>query len=256
MRYKINNKCLVLLINLKRRPDRLAEMIDRLKGLDFTLIKAIDGNNYDLLENLNYNKSLNKYEIANISSHIKSLNLFIKSDHKFCCVLEDDIIFSDRFFSLISSVSNWIPRNTFVVKLETWRQRKLWISRKFISIKEGKLNFLKSLHFGTGAYIISRDGAECIISELRKYNEPTDHVIFKTLLNTQINGHIFQLNPACCIQKHHLEDEISDIQTNNLNLVKKKSLINKIFIELCRPWKLCVDRIKRYNQIKMLIEFK
>ena len=94
-------------------------MIERLKGLDFTLIEAIDGNNNDLLENLDYNKSLSKYEIANILSHIKSLNLFIKSDHRYCCILEDDIIFSDRFFSLISSVSYWIPKNTIAVKLET-----------------------------------------------------------------------------------------------------------------------------------------
>ena len=65
-RYKINNKCLVLLINLKRRPDRLGEMIERLKGLDFTLIEAIDGNNNDLLENLEYNKNLSKYETSYI----------------------------------------------------------------------------------------------------------------------------------------------------------------------------------------------
>ena len=231
-------------------------MIERLKGLDFTLIEAIDGNNNDLLENLNYNKSLSKYEIANILSHIKSLNLFIKSDHRYCCILEDDIIFSDRFFSLISSVSYWIPRNTIAVKLETWRQKKLWISRKFISIKEGKLNFLKSLHYGTAAYIVSRDGAKCIINELSKYREPTDHVIFKTLLKNQLNGHIYQLNPACCIQKHHFEDETSDIQRKSSNLGKKKSLFNKIYIELFRPLKLCITRIKRCNQMMRLIEFK
>ena len=231
-------------------------MTDRLKGLDFTLIEAIDGNNNDLYEKINHNKSLSKFEIANISSHIKSLDYFINSDNKYCCILEDDILFSDRFFSLISSVSNWIPNNTYVVKLETWRQRKLWVSRKFISISEGKLNFLKSLHFGTAAYIVSKEGAKCIISELRKYDEPSDHVIFKTLLNTKINGHIFQLNPACCIQKHHFEDERSDIPRFNSNLVKKKSLFNKIYIELFRPWKSCIDRIRRYNQIKMLIEFK
>ena len=231
-------------------------MIKRLKGLDFTLIDAVDGNNNALFEKIECNKNLNKYEIANISSHIKSLNLFIKSDHLYCCILEDDILISDRFFSLISSVSNWIPKNTLAIKLETWRQRKLWISRKFISIKWGKLNFLKSLHFGTGAYIVSRDGAECIIAELSKYHEPTDHVIFKTLINNQKNSYIYQLNPACCIQKHHFEDEKSDIQINNLNLIKKRSLLNKIFIELSRPWKLCIDRVKRYNQKKMLIEFK
>lgn len=231
-------------------------MIERLKGLDFTLIEAVDGNNNDLPEDLNYNKNLSKYEIANISSHIKSLNLFIKSDHMYCCILEDDIIFSDRFFSLISSVSYWIPRNAYVVKLETWRQRKLWISRKFISIKDGELNFLKSIHFGTGAYIVTRDGAKRVISELSKYHEPTDHVIFKTLLKNQIDGHVYQLNPACCIQKHHLEDEISDIQTNNPISKMKKSLLNKIYRELFRPLKLCIEKIKRFNQIKRLIEFR
>ena len=104
--------------------------------------------------------------------------------------------------------------------------------------------------------ISSADFCVTAINELSKYREPTDHVIFKTLLKNQLNGHIYQLNPACCIQKHHFEDETSDIQRKSSNLGKKKSLFNKIYIELFRPLKLCIARMKRCNQMMRLIEFK
>ena len=111
---------LILLINLKKRKDRLARMQSRLKNLDFVTIEAVDGNN--LNRSVKEIKSdLSQNEKACVASHIKALSFFLDSENESSIILEDDVVFNDHFFSFLRS-ENEFPKDTMVIKLETYQK--------------------------------------------------------------------------------------------------------------------------------------
>ena len=84
---------------------------------------------------------------------------------------------------------------------------------------------MHSFHYGAAAYATSRGGAHAIIKELEKYNMPADDVIFDYMVTSKEFGDALQLNPACCIQEHHLYEDLktdSDIAFSQKNSVGKR----------------------------------
>ena len=97
----------IFVINLKRRPDRLAFMQDQLTGYEFEVIEAVDGNrldeykgNYKVFENWIdplLDRKLTAGEIATSLSHLEVWKRVIKEKAP-CIVLEDDSKIREGFF--------------------------------------------------------------------------------------------------------------------------------------------------------------
>lgn len=198
------SKPLLLMINLENRSDRLERMGARLKGLDYTIIKAVPGD--QLGDSIKKTKStLSNNEKGCIASHIKALNVFLQSNHETCCILEDDVIFGNDFFSIIEGGLDF-PKDAYVLKLETMCH-KVWIGKTIRNFGNIKSRRIFSFHYGTAAYITSRSGAKFIIQALSEFDMPADDIIFLKMLADKQYGKCYQLDPACCIQEFLLDDK-------------------------------------------------
>ena len=99
------------LINLEKAKDRLNSCDQEFKkvGLDYVLVKAVDGEeNYPskkefsrLFYTLKHGKRVNPREVACYQSHIKALELFLKTSEEYALICEDDIEFSDAFVDVL-----------------------------------------------------------------------------------------------------------------------------------------------------------
>lgn len=240
----MNEKVLVLVINLNTRKDRFLNMENRLKGVDFNRIKAVEADKL----NPEINKldvCLSNSEKACISSHIKALNQFLESDKEFCCILEDDVVTGRDFIDLINlpNLSKLFPNNCFILKLETFRNKVL-ADRFSRSAGKFKINKIHSIHYGTAAYLTTKVGARNIIDALGSFELPADHIIFDKMLNNKKNGHVYQLNPACCIQEFHLQTDYNDQKDSDILHDDTRKFIKKR--ESLGLEKTCIKR-NEYN---------
>ena len=247
---------LVLLINLEKRTDRLLKMQNRLAGIDYTRIDAIAAEN--IPDNIGVLESnLSKPELACNESHIKALRTFLKTDHEACIVLEDDVLFSDDFKTIVNS-GLVLPDDAYVLKLETFKH-KIFVSRRKFRVDKFKYVKMQSGHYGAAAYMTSRNGAKHILAELIKQSLPVDDVIFKDMLGCKEYGHALQLLPACCIQENLDNQEIdSDIsEGRNYRCQFESSPYakqNKIYKEMMRAKTRLVRCLKGQKRIR--VEFK
>jgi glycosyl transferase family 25 len=222
------NSTLILLINLDSRKDRLGKMKERLKYHDFIRIAAKSVNDQDCLD-ISPKTKLFLPEIACTISHINALKTFLETEHQTCIILEDDAVLGDYFSTFISKFK-FLPKGVFVIKLET-HLNKFYHSRLSI-IEEGfKFNRMHSFHYGSAAYATSRSGAHAIIKELEEYNIPVDDVIFDHMVTSKEFGIAWQLNPACCIQEHHLFEDLktdSDIAVSEKISFRKRNEVDTL----------------------------
>ena len=236
-------KPLLLIINLKKRTDRLENMRWRLKDLDYIVVEAVSGDNLDASVK-KIKSSLSNNEKGCISSHIKALEIFLQTNHDTCCILEDDVILGSDFFSIIQSYLNF-PKNAYILKLETMCH-KIWVGKKAQIVSDLTFKRLFSHHYGTAGYITSRSGAKSIIQALSKFDMPADDIIFLRMLSNKTYGECLQLDPACCIQEFLVDnnnesdiDEVrdkrlgKDINRTSINAIEKK-IAKKVFRECKR----------------------
>ena len=247
---------LVLLINLEKRTDRLLKMQSRLAGIDYTRIDAIAAEN--IPDNIGVLESnLSKPELACNASHIKALKTFLKTDNEACIILEDDVLFTTDFKTIVNS-GLVLPYDAYVMKLETFKH-KIFVSRRKFRLNKFKYVKMLSGHYGAAAYMTSRNGAKHILAELMKQSLPADDVIFKDMLGCKEFGHALQLLPACCIQENLDNQEIdSDISEgrNHRSHFESRPYVkqNKIYKEMMRA----LSRFLRFLrwQRRIRVEFK
>ena len=247
---------LVLLINLEKRTDRLLRMQNRLAGIIYTRIDAVD------IESLSdeiriFESNLSAPELACSASHIKALKTFLKTDHEACIVLEDDVLFSDDFKTIVNS-GLVLPDDAYVLKLETFKH-KIFVSRRKFRVDKFKYVKMQSGHYGAAAYMTSRNGAKHIIAELIKQSLPVDDVIFKDMLGCKEYGHALQLLPACCIQENldnqEIDSDISEGRNYRCHFQSSPYVKqNKIYKEMMRAKTRLVRFLKGQKRIR--VEFK
>jgi glycosyl transferase family 25 len=194
----------VWVINLKKRPDRLKAIANRLDalGIEWTRLDAVDGANCDKNE-LDISKQYGKIgEISDgaracSASHYKFWNELISSNAKYGIVLEDDVELSNDFKNLVYDFT-WIPKNSNLIKLEKAapnKSSKLLLGPKLSTAVNNTRQVRKmySRHCGTAAYLISREGAEIAVNWQKPFSVPIDHLLFNetvsklcTVLNSLI----------------------------------------------------------------------
>ena len=121
----------VLVINLKKRPDRLEKISKRLAqlGVEWENIEAIDGQNceesaLDISTKAGEIGFLSDNTRACSASHYKVWELLISKKVNYGIVLEDDVELSDEFKDLLYDDS-WIPKGSNLIKLEKFAPNKV-----------------------------------------------------------------------------------------------------------------------------------
>jgi glycosyl transferase, family 25 len=179
----------VLVINLKKRPDRLEKIQKRLSqlGVEWENIEAIDGQN---CEESVLNISTKIGEIGFLSnntracsaSHYKVWKVLISRKVNYGIVLEDDVELSDEFKDLLYDDS-WIPKGSNLIKLEKFAPNKVSkiLIGKVLTQALGDtrhVHQMYSRHTGAAAYLLSRKGAKKLVKWNSQFSVPVDHLLF------------------------------------------------------------------------------
>ena len=175
------------LVNLERRPDRLAAMAAQLArlGLPFERFDAVDAKSVDpavlsapFAEEGPLGR-LSPGDKACTYSHIHIWRMIADGPDEYVTVLEDDVVLADSAPEFLSD-SGWIPKGVGLVKPERYgdRNQLIVIGKPRLTVKGRILAPLLSRHTGTGGYIISREAACRLAGIKEKIALPVDHLMF------------------------------------------------------------------------------
>lgn len=101
----------VICINLERRPNRFEKVKKTLEsaGISFERYEGIDGMTLDLT-GIKHNDKLLKGELGILETHIKIIQEAKRDNLDSILILEDDVVFTDKFISLEESLIH-VPDN-------------------------------------------------------------------------------------------------------------------------------------------------
>ncbi|MCX6895197.1 MAG: glycosyltransferase family 25 protein [Verrucomicrobia bacterium] len=234
----------VYLINLDRHPERLRRMTEELRGVPFQRIAAVDGHTVPGSEHRDLSKPadagrISKFDRACTWSHRVVWREFLAGTERFACVLEDDIHVSPDFARFIGDES-WIPVGCDVLKIET-AMHQVFIERVVRSGLDRSLAVLRSQHFGTAGYIVSRRGAADLLRRAEELDRSADRLVFN---EEALRRHhpVYQLIPALCVQGARIRQGIvipemeSSIQPP-IPPPLPKTFLRKIKAEVTRPFR-------------------
>jgi len=172
----------IYLINLARRPDRLAAMIRQTVplGLSLERIEAVDAQSEEPARvNRWFTESGPLGEIpqgdkACLLSHRLAWEMFVAGGESHAVFLEDDVRLSASAAALLAS-NGWVPSDVAVVKLEHYGpagQRVLLDKIRAVG-EDFQLGRMLSRHTGAAAYVLSRRAAELLLRQTR-FSLPVD----------------------------------------------------------------------------------
>jgi glycosyl transferase family 25 len=242
----------VYCINLDRHSQRMARMNECLKGLPFERIAGVDGANCSGPERRDVSilatpATLTKYERACLASHRLAWARLLADSLPFGCVLEDDVILSPDFSSFVDN-TEWIPVGCEIVKLETFLE-PVTLSRATRPARGRRLAEIRSLHYGSAAYLLSRHAAERLLAATVAPALPVDAVLFYPE-RSKVNGPTWQLDPALCVQAQRqpgavtFEELQSCIQPPRFK--KKKTARQRFIAEASRPFRQLAAGVGRW----------
>ena len=196
----------IFLINLERRPDRLAFMDSQLKdlGLPYTRINAIDGLGAAEIGYPENHKRLSKGEYACYLSHVKVWDAFLASGAPRCLLLEDDLTLA-RSLPQILAHEPFFNHNGKLTRLECrifrTRVAKIWRHR-FLG---RKLRKITAYDGGTGAIVLTRAYAQYLRAHHAAPKIPVDDLVLDPASTSYKPRAVYQLDPAPAIQSMFLE---------------------------------------------------
>lgn len=171
-------------INLADSPERLAHMRAALGGIGiaFQRFDAIDIPRsrqhpaLGLIPPMRI-RPWTPSELACLLSHYEVWKLVAAGAGSYAAVLEDDLHVDPRLAQLIKDRSA-LPPDADLVKLETVR-RPVWLTRREVpGPADTRYAEMKSLHHGSGAYIVSRDTAALLVRSIGVFDLPPDDVMW------------------------------------------------------------------------------
>ena len=203
----------VYVINLDRRPDRLATItgdLDRL-GTSFERVAAIDA------RCIEYNGPLTKGEAACARSHFVALRLYLDTGHDAAMILEDDVTLSSDIKTLLAG-TDWWPHQASLFKLDNPAEKR---RKRIMGRACGQTPTGRSLHpvmlrqTGAGAYLVNRYAALWILEEGWLLTLPIDRILFDLRLSETARAlRPLQVLPAMAIHDH----EGSDLQAERASV--------------------------------------
>jgi len=218
----------IYLINLARRPDRLAAMALQAEklGLSLTRRNARDARDVDGGTLAHWFQSggplgeIPRGDQCCSLSHRDAWQALHDSGADYAAVLEDDVVLKDGARFVLAG-SDWIPKGVDLIKLEHYGPpgQSVLLSN-FVEIGRGfKIARMHSRHTGAAAYILSRCAAETLLA-IPQFDLPVDHLLFNPN-NSKVFARLqpWQLLPAVARQQDFIGDK-SDIEGWRVGLRK------------------------------------
>ncbi len=224
------------LINLARRPDRLAATLRQAAplGLSLERVEAVDAAREDAstvdcwFQQGGPLGEIPRGDKACLLSHRRAWELFLAGGDAHAVFLEDDVRLSAGAGALLKD-DVWIPADAGIVKLEHYgppgqrvllgdlRPLALAPARKPAPREDFQMGRMLSRHTGAAAYILSRGAAQMLLGETR-FDLPVDHLLFNPN-NSKLFAKLapWQLVPAIARQKEFVGAK-SDIEGTRTRL--------------------------------------
>jgi glycosyl transferase family 25 len=243
------------LINLDRRPDRLAAMTEeaRKAGVSLERIPAVDGQAPASAAAAQRwfaaSGPLGPLPLGDrccTLSHRLAWEALVASGAAHAAVLEDDVRLAPAAALLLADAA-WIAADVDLVKLEHFgpKNQKVLVREERALPGGLKLARLASKHTGAAAYILSRRAAQRLLS-LAQFDLPVDHLLFNPN-NSRMCRDLapWQVLPAVARQEEFVGVK-SDIETTrkasrafSLALVKRE-LVRAAYDLKLVPWQLAL----------------
>lgn len=218
----------IYLINLARRPDRLAamEIQANKQGLALTRLDAVDARTAQPSSVDRWFQAggplgeIPRGDKCCSLSHRAAWERLVASGADYAAVLEDDVVLQiGAAFALGNS--DWIPKGVDLIKLEHYGPpgQSVLLS-DFTDLGHGfRLARMHSRHTGAAAYILSRHAAEQLLA-IPSFDLPVDHLLFNPN-NSKIFVRLkpWQLLPVVARQQDFVGDK-SDIEGWRVGLRK------------------------------------
>ena len=197
----------IYVVNLARRPDRLAFMDGQLQalGLPYTRINAVDGLGEADIGYPPAPPRLSKPEYACYLSHVACWQAILDSGDQHALILEDDVVLAKSFAEILAHAP-FFEHSGAVTRLECriFRAKvsKFWRHR----FKGRKLRRLTAFEGGTGAIVITRAYAAYLLENHAIPEVPVDDLVLDPI-STRYRPHtIYQLDPAPATQRIFLPE--------------------------------------------------
>ncbi|HIP24473.1 MAG TPA: glycosyltransferase family 25 protein [Rhodobacteraceae bacterium] len=223
----------IYVINLKRRPDRLAKIDAGLAalGLPYTRINAVDGADISSPAG----NPLPDAAYACYLSHIKTYRAFLETKDSHCVIMEDDVALSPRRPEALSARCFYTDQNA-IVRLER-PTNYYWsdpcFNKPFAVASQNRLATyaLLTKSLGTGAFVISRQVAEAVVQQQPNPEVPIDVRLFNQRHTGHLGFKILQFSPALALQRLHY-DGIKDSDIPFVISPKSHPLLQNMAINL------------------------
>lgn len=178
----------VYVINLARRPDRLARIGAHLagRGVAFTPVAACDAKavpEAEIARSVHATGPLGVLGLGDRActvSHMRAWRQFLGTPARHALFLEDDVYLSADLAATLAD-DGWIPAGTAAVKLEKYGDgaSRLLLGPAVGATPGGRaLHPMLSRHVGGAAYVLSRRGAEIALAAEGTIRVPVDHLLF------------------------------------------------------------------------------
>lgn len=241
----------LFVINLDRRPDRLARIsaiLDGL-GLPFDRIRAVDGLKLspEELERIRGNSQARAGETACFLSHRECWRRVVEDNLPYAAIFEDDLHIGEGAATILAA-GDWVPGEADIIKIETMNRPAQIDKSPAASVGDRKLHRLRSTHMGAGGYIVTRKGAEKLLANSEVFQKPVDHFMFNTELPWAKSFTTFQLVPAICVQDFFLDKHTAPLglgsDLHDERAMKPRGL-RKAWRELKRPVAQFANHVRR-----------
>jgi GR25 family glycosyltransferase involved in LPS biosynthesis len=200
-------------INLQRRPDRLALFNERCPLKDVSIIPGFDAKNYngEPPEEIDFfNKVQCRYpgESAVYVSHLRIFKKIVENEYAYGMIFEDDAQFCPRFLEKYQQVLNEIPDDTHILYVggrftQDYKMKKRNSSIVSDNIIKHKINGDSIDNYDTDrtahAYIVSNIGARKLLDyfySLKVINNPIDDLMLNYFIKNNIP--IYNSFPLLC----------------------------------------------------------
>ncbi len=195
--------CPVYVVNLDRDHARLAWVGNQLAraGLRFLRVPAVLGSRLTpealAHHRMGEGSTLTNAEFGCLKSHIRALEAFLSGPATQGLILEDDVhVAADARAAVAQVIASGTLDQFDIIKLEATPMRVV-VSNRPRRIDRLKLYRMRGPHFGSGAVLYSRRGAEKALEVLREAKAPSDMALFARPIAGVVVG---QLQPAPFMQ--------------------------------------------------------
>jgi len=218
----------IYLINLARRPDRLAAMASQAEKLGLRLTRrnardardAGDGTLDRWFRSGGPLGEIPRGDKCCSLSHRDAWQALRDSGADYAAVLEDDVVLKDGARFVLGG-SDWIPKGVDLIKLEHYGPAgQSVLLSDFVNVEQNfRIARMHSRHTGAAAYILSRQAADMLLA-IPQFDLPVDHLLFNPN-NSKVFARLqpWQLLPAIARQQDFIGDK-SDIESWRVGMRK------------------------------------